>query len=476
MNSKIMLFILLTAALRFFLAMLFPITADESYYWLWSKHLSLSYVDHPPMVALINYLTTFGRENLIGLRLGVVIISTLVSILIYYLANELFGKKVAFFSIVLFQLIPHFLIIWLTMFVELPLVLFWTASLLILAHIIKTQNNTSPHQKFWCGDKLWYLLAVMIGLGYLSKYTMFIFWPCLLLFFFLSPENRFWLKRKEPYLTFLLSLLFFSPVMIWNSQHQWVSFAYHSGKLSGEVLGKNLLLFLVDQLVHFTPFLIFASYGIAKYSLKRTETKLLLSFSLPVIIFFLLASIKIKVWAHWPSVAYIGLIPLALVYLMENNKSWQKFLNWNIIFALLILSILFWISPGVMLHQKDYRLNNNLAGYFPPDQKLFSQTNVSSSLLEFYLKRPVYLSTGFLKIGYPWGQKQYEIWGIPKLSSGENIIYYGEGSDSFHQKAAQHFKEIIPLPQPRLYLIEDYISNNYRFYRLEGFKGGDEHP
>ena len=26
--------------------------SDETYYWLWSKKLALSYFDHPPMVAL----------------------------------------------------------------------------------------------------------------------------------------------------------------------------------------------------------------------------------------------------------------------------------------------------------------------------------------------------------------------------------------------------------------------------------------
>lgn len=465
MNFRIMMFILATAVIRFSLAMLFPVTADESYYWLWSKHLSLSYVDHPPMVALINYLTTFGQANLVGLRLGVVIISTIVTLLLFYLTAELFGKKIAFFSILLFQLIPHFLIIWLTMFVELPLVMFWTASLLIMAHIVKKQDG-----------KLWYPLAVTIGLGYLSKYTMFLFWPCLALFLFLSPDNRFWLKRKEPYLSLLLSLLFFLPVIIWNSQHQWVSFVFHSGKVSGEVWGKNLILFIADQLVHFTPFLIFALYGIAKYSLRKTETKLLLCFSLPVILLFLAASLKVKVWAHWPSAGYIGLIPLAFVYMMDNNKSWQKFLNWNVIFSLLVLSILFWASPGVLLHQKDYASNKSLAEAFPSSLKVFSQTNVSSSLLEFYLKRTTYLATGFLKIGQPWGQKQYEIWGIPPLAKGESIIYYGEGKESFRQKALEHFGRIVQIPELRLNLIEDYITNNYRFFRLEGFRGGDEHP
>jgi 4-amino-4-deoxy-L-arabinose transferase-like glycosyltransferase len=466
MPLTLVFFLAIASFVRLWLAMLFPITADESYYWLWSKHLSLSYVDHPPMVAIINFFTTFGKENLLGLRIGVVIISLLVSILLYYLAKRAFNEKIAFWSVILFQLLPHFLVIWLTMFVELPLVLFWAASLLVLLHIIQTKN------KNW-----WYLLAVTIGLGCLSKYTMFLFWPCLALFFLLSKENRFWLKKKELYFCFGLSLFFFLPVLIWNNQHQWVSFLFHSSRANGSAWGHDILPFIADQLVHFTPFLLFAIYGVSKYALKRDNgSKLLFSFSIPILLLFLILSIKIKIWAHWPEVGYIGLIPLAIAYMMENGKSWQKFFIWMAIFTTLIISILFWVSPAVMLHQKDYNLNYKISDSLPPDLKIFTRTNVSASLLEFYTQQATYLSTGFLKIGYPWGERQYDIWGIPNLAKGENIIYFGEDSPEFEQKAAMYFDKIAGLPEPRLYLIEDYINNNYHFFLLKGFKGGDLHP
>ncbi len=465
MPLTLVFFLIIATFVRLYLAMLFPITADESYYWLWSKHLSLSYVDHPPMVALINLLTTFGRANLLALRIGVVIISLLVSILIFFLARKAFNEKVAIWSAVLFQILPHFLIIWLTMFVEPPLVLFWTASLLILLKIVKDKE-----------DKMWYLLGVTIGLGYLSKYTMFLFWPCLLLFLCLSSENRNWLKKKEPYWALIISVLFFLPVIIWNSQNGWVSFLFHTGKASADPWGRNFIPFVADQLAHFTPFLLFAIYGIAKYALKKDEnSRLLFSFSIPLLCLFLILSLKIKIWAHWPSAGYIALIPLSVGYLMETGKAWKKFMLWVTLFSLLILAVLLWLSPGVLWHQKDYAQDFEIAKYLPQD-KIFSKTNVSSSLLEFYSGRPVYLATGFLKIGQPWGQKQYELWGIPALKPGESIIYYGEDSEHFQQIALANFEQVRGLPDPHLALIEDYISNNYRFFRLEGFKGGDLHP
>ncbi|HLD29988.1 MAG TPA: glycosyltransferase family 39 protein, partial [bacterium] len=344
-------------------------------------------------------------------------------------------------------------------------VLFWTASLLILQKIVQEKK-----------DHLWYLLGISVGLGYLSKYTIFLFWPCLIFFLMISPENRSWLKKKEPYLALLLSALFFLPVIVWNSQHAWVSFLFHTGKASADPWGRNFLPFVADQLVHFTPFLLFSLYGISKFALKKDENyRLLFSFSVPFLCLFLLLSLKLKIWAHWPSAGYIALLPLAVAYMMETGKAWKKFMLWVTIFSSLILIVLLWLSPGALWHQKDYAENWQIGKYLP-QEKIFSATNVSSSLLEFYSGRPVYLATGFLKIGEPWGQKQYSLWGIPTLRKGENIVYYGENSELFQKIAQENFARIRGLPDPHLALIEDYISNNYRFFRLEGFKGGMIHP
>jgi 4-amino-4-deoxy-L-arabinose transferase-like glycosyltransferase len=461
----IWIFLVAATILRIVLSSLFPLSADESYYWLWAKHLDWSYVDHPPMVAFINYLTTFGKENLFMLRLGANILVLSTSILLYLIGKKYFNEKVAFFSALLFQLLPHFLIIWLTMFVELPLALFWTAALFTFFAIIKTKKNY-----------LWYLLAVFIGLGYLSKYTMFLFWPCVGLFFLLSPENRFWLKRKEPYFAGALSILFFLPVIYWNMQHNWVSFTFHGGKATAYPFGANFLPFVADQLVHFTPFLLFSLYPIFKYALRRDESsKILFCFSAPVLILFFVASLKIKVWAHWPAIGYIAALPLAILYLTEKKQSLTKFVSWVIGFCLLVLAILFWFSPGVLIHQKDYAKNYGLPKILPAKQKIFAKTNVTASLLEFYTKRPTYLATGFLKPGNLWGEKQYEIWGIPDLEPRESVIYFGNDNKAFREKAEENFRKINELNE-KFYLIEDYITNSYKFFELDGYRGKTGHP
>ena len=51
-----------------------PLSADEAYYWLWSKHLAAGYYDHPPLVAFVIRMGTwlFGDSEF-GVRFGGVI-------------------------------------------------------------------------------------------------------------------------------------------------------------------------------------------------------------------------------------------------------------------------------------------------------------------------------------------------------------------------------------------------------------------
>jgi 4-amino-4-deoxy-L-arabinose transferase-like glycosyltransferase len=464
MFKKVIWISLFFCAVHIILSQLFPLTADESYYWLWSKHLALSYVDHPPMVAIFNFIFTGGQANLFLLRLAPAIICSLIGILIYFIAKEIWDENIALYSMILFQIVPHFMIIWITMFVELPLALFWTASLLVLVLIVK---DNKPN--------LWYLFAVLVGMGTLSKYTMFLVWPCLALYFIITPSVRHLLKQKEPYLSFLLSLAIFSPVIYWNAQHASVSFTFHAAKAFSDRLGVNILPFFADQLVHFTPLLIFFLIGSYRYALKRGELpKLLFSFSSLPLLLILLASIKIKIWAHWPVVGYLPALPLMVAYIVESKRSIQKQLVFFLMLLLLTMAILFWASPGVLLHQAGYARNYQLANTIPKNIKIFARTNVSASLLEFYTKRPTYLATGFMKPGTLWGEKQYAFWGIPDLKKGESVLYFGEDNPDIRQKALQHFSKIEETNY-RLFLVEDYI-NNYKMLKLEGFKGNSGHP
>src|SRR3569623_1440485 len=53
-----------------------PLSADEAYYWLWSKHLAAGYYDHPPAIAwLIRAGTALFGDTPFGVRFAGVLLS-----------------------------------------------------------------------------------------------------------------------------------------------------------------------------------------------------------------------------------------------------------------------------------------------------------------------------------------------------------------------------------------------------------------
>ena len=47
----------ISLAVKLVLSTLLPLTSDEAYYWVWSHHMQWSYLDHPPVIAWLFWLT-----------------------------------------------------------------------------------------------------------------------------------------------------------------------------------------------------------------------------------------------------------------------------------------------------------------------------------------------------------------------------------------------------------------------------------
>src|ERR1700759_249353 len=70
-----------------------PLTFDEAYYWMWSKHLAGGYYDHPPMVSLvIRAGTMIAGDTELGVRLVSVLLGLPASWAIFRAAQMLFGS------------------------------------------------------------------------------------------------------------------------------------------------------------------------------------------------------------------------------------------------------------------------------------------------------------------------------------------------------------------------------------------------
>ena len=308
--------ILLYAVRRATIAWL-ELAPDEAYYWYWAKHLDWSYYDHPPMAAYIMaFFTGLGGNREFFVRIGGLLSSLLVIGLIYLSCRRLSpeDRDVPWEVIFVANITLLFAAGCIIQTPDTPLLLFWTLAVYCGIRIL-TGGSAS----------CLYLWGIAFGLGLLSKYTMILIVPCQFAFLLLARDQRHWLFTKEPYLALLTGLIVFSPVLIWNWQYDWVSFAFQFGRgfaPTDKPVFTKLAEYLGGQAGIITPllFLAFLYYSVKAFQdvMKRgaPEYLYLLLLSWPILLFFAFSSIRGGVaQPNWPAPAYIaGLLLLGLVY------------------------------------------------------------------------------------------------------------------------------------------------------------------
>src|SRR4051812_31404222 len=92
---------------RLLVAGLTPLFPDETYYWVWSKHLAPGYFDHPPMIALLVRLgTSIAGDTALGVRLACVLASVAGALIVVATARRLAGDAAATIAAIVFAVMP----------------------------------------------------------------------------------------------------------------------------------------------------------------------------------------------------------------------------------------------------------------------------------------------------------------------------------------------------------------------------------
>jgi undecaprenyl-diphosphatase len=150
-----------------------------------------------------------------------------------------------------------------------------------------------------------------------------------------------------PYTAFFISILVFSPVIIWNAQHDWVTLRHTAGQAhlaDGMTFSiESFLNFLGSQIGIITPlFFCLMLYTLFRlfFLERKFQSKFLFYFSIPVIGFFLLKSCQGKVQANWAMFGYItGIIAAAHFSYGSHSRARKAFLTVSICFALVVTAI-----------------------------------------------------------------------------------------------------------------------------------------
>jgi dolichyl-phosphate-mannose-protein mannosyltransferase len=300
-------FLIIVTAVRLFLAATIELSPDESYYYLWAQHPDFSYYEQGPGVALAILAGTslFGATEF-GVRFLAPFFGLGTSICVYFLARKLVREKAAFWAVVTLNLLPIFHLDSIAMMPDGPALFFWAAALYATWLAIERGANFSL---------FWPLTGILIGLGFLCNYWNALQLLSILFFLSVVPRYRYQLRRSGFYMALLVFLVFLTPLVIWNWQHEWIALEHlpERGDLKMVLAIRpwQLAGFAGSQFLLYSPLLL-AGYVLVFFvglrrSFHNSKICFLFAFSWPVLLQILLLNPRQNEQPTWTAPAFIGL-------------------------------------------------------------------------------------------------------------------------------------------------------------------------
>ena len=306
MNRVIWVAVALVTLARAIAAFAIPLTGDEAYYWEWSRRLAFGYVDHPPMVAWtiaafawIGHAPGFVRFGFV--LCGAVTALALSAATVEITANRRAGAVAA----LALTLTPLATVVFVIPSPDGPYLMFWALALWFAARAFRRDR---------IGD--WLLLGAALGGVLLSRVLGFALLFGLVAYSLSGPQRAAW-RRGMP-LMLATAFIVVLPFLVWNANHDWVTFSFALLYRHEEKREFSTLNVLLAQLVAYSPGIWAAAIACA----VRRRNALLAWTALPQFILVMLLSLFERVEISWIfgffvslcamlGIAYVALEPRA---------------------------------------------------------------------------------------------------------------------------------------------------------------------
>ena len=314
-------FIIALTAIRLSMLATTDLEFDEAHYWMWSERLAPAYFSKGPGIAfVIRASTSIFGANEFGVRFFSPILAAGTSLLLFYFARRLFGATAGLWAVVALNVLPIFNIGAFLMTIDSLSVFFWLAAMFAFWLALEKSPRFSSH---------WPLTGLLIGLGFLSKYTNAFELVSVLLVLALAPRLRQEFARPGLYLLLGVFALCTVPPIIWNQQHAWITLT-HLRSRGGLEEGfgfhpTEILSFVGEHFLAYSPFLFLAlAWGVIG-SWRRVNQQFkvlfLMWFGLPVFVFYFLLSINKSAAPNWDGLAFLGFGLLAIYFWWERVEA-----------------------------------------------------------------------------------------------------------------------------------------------------------
>jgi 4-amino-4-deoxy-L-arabinose transferase-like glycosyltransferase len=358
--ASVLLAAVLAAGLfRAGLAAMIGLTEDEAYYRLWALAPAMGYLDHPPMVGWMIALGRWvGGDTSFGIRLPAILVSLAGPLALWRTTAVLFGPIAARRAVWIALAMPLLAVGGVIITPDTPSVLFWGLAGWALVELHASRNAN------W-----WLAVGAFAGCGLLSKYSNLFVGASILLWLALFRANRPWFRCWQLWAGGAIALLLALPVLLWNYQHDWASFAKQFGRVGqGQRLAVAYLAeFVGGSLLLMSPVVAIAAVlGLRKVVGSAAgggqPAALLATGMLPFLAYLIVHSLHDRVQPNWmaplyPSFAICAAVALgALDRGAGPGQTFGRLGRWALAVGLLLSGLLYWhtLSPLVRLPgQKD---------------------------------------------------------------------------------------------------------------------------
>jgi hypothetical protein len=370
---------------------------------------------------------------------------------------------------------------------------------------------------------LWIVAGILFGGALLSKYHAVLLPFCLLGYLLRSPDQRFWLRRPQPYAAVLIGLIVFVPNIYWNFRHDWISYAYQLGRGSAEGLSPGtFLLALVGQFGVWSPvifgLLIAATVVLLRDQKASEPDRFVLWTSIPVFAVFCLTGLTSKILPHWTAAGWwtgaIAVSAAALRRISRPDASGGRWRRWTaaavitgLLMSLLLYAALFrpisgpiygWAQgiSGQLNRQfpaikaldpfdPAYDIGNELFGWEDIAEKVQAiRTEMPNPQNTFFFghrffklsQLAVYLPPDTVVMSLHHKLDQYRLWfSAPDYQGWDALLIVGARQ---HLQRAQRYQPLFTAMGPEPVAIRIYRDNqlaqDLRVYKYFGFKGAYE--
>jgi 4-amino-4-deoxy-L-arabinose transferase-like glycosyltransferase len=396
----------------------FGLSHDEAYYWLFSRHLSFGYFDHPPFVAAVISLFSFLPHHEVSVRLGFILLQAGTLFFLFKLVPRE-NWKVAFLLFFSFPLASNSGLLALP---DMPLLFMTSVYFYFLKGYLAGERSST-----WA-------LGVAIPLLLYAKYH-----GILLIFFTILAVPRILLRRDFWLVTFM-SVIFFLPHVWWQNEFDYPTLRYHFLERPGSSFSiKRILDYVGTQIV--LSGLLCGPILWWKLSQKKAENsfeRVLICTSWGIFFFFLVSTFSKKVEANWT----ISLV-IPMVILLSGSEIW--FRKWarvllSISFSIVVLARIIFVVPSLPIkrlaefhgwEEWSQGVSRQCGG-----RKILANSYQIASKLSFYLNQEV------SAFNYRSRKNQFDFW--PRNILGE-ICYVTDKAEFQGTKTVTPEKKVLKI-------------------------------